>query len=140
MKWKQFIENLKTKTSRAFSGFFRKKAQNAMNPESPMAQITRSKKQMDIRMQVGDTDKKDLNIEVQNGYLILSSERSHTDQYAGTHAYSTWREYSSFKRMYLLPDGVDAGDVDARLKNGVLHIKVALKDVSCGTSGRIAVG
>jgi HSP20 family protein len=71
----------------------------------------------------GLTDE-DVSIEVQDGTLTISGERSaeHESEEGGW--YRLERSYGSFSRSLTLPDGVDAEAISARFENGVLEVNI----------------
>ena len=66
----------------------------------------------------------DLDITVDNNVLTVSGERKFEkkDERHGYHRVE--RHYGSFKRSFALPEGVDAGAIEANVENGALAIKI----------------
>ena len=93
----------------------------------PSVNIADADKAFEINVALPGLDKKDVKIEVQNGCLVVSSEK----QYENEEKNKNWmrREYgyASFQRMFQLPEGADEDKIHAEMKNGVLSIKVAKK-------------
>ena len=78
-----------------------------------------------IRAEVAGIDpEKDLEVSVGAGVLSIRAVR--TSHVEGKHR-SEFR-YGSFSRTLELPPGADAGDVTAGYADGILTIKVALRD------------
>ena len=65
-------------------------------------------------------------MEVQDGYLMLSGERTKETKEEKDDVYREEREYGSFCRTVPLPKGVKADDVKATFNNGVLEVTVPL--------------
>jgi len=132
-KW---TKNLKPKFPNAIEKFFGKKIDDqATEGEEiatvPSVNINAKNKGYEISVAVPGLDKKDINLEIQDNYLIISSEK----QYENEDKKGQWmrREfgYASFQRMFQLPEDADTEKVDASMKNGVLKVKMdRLKDVS----------
>jgi len=95
----------------------------------PSTNIADEDKAFEVSIAVPGLEKNDVKVEVVNGCLVVSSEK----QYSNEEKDKNWlrREYgySSFQRMFQLPDNADENKVNASMKNGVLTIKIA-KDKS----------
>ena len=70
-------------------------------------------------------DKKDLHVEVEEGVLTVSGEKSH-GFFDETKAKVLRRElkHSSFKRQYTLGDMLDGDNISANFKDGVLSVSI----------------
>ena len=66
----------------------------------------------------------DVSIEVEDGTLTISGERSaeHASQERGW--YRIERSFGSFSRSLTLPEGVDAEGIKAEFHNGVLEVSI----------------
>lgn len=129
-KWK--INDLKPKFPNIVEKFFGKKITDEANNDEevstvPSVNISDIDKAFEINVALPGFDKKDVNIEVQNGCLIISSEK----QYEKEEKNKNWmrREYgyASFQRIFQLPESADEDKIQAEMKNGVLTIKIAKK-------------
>ena len=79
-----------------------------------------------IRADVPGLNKDQINVEIDDGQLVISGERreEHEDRRGGI--YRTERSYGRFYRAIPLPEGVKAEDATATFANGVLEITVPL--------------
>ena len=70
-------------------------------------------------------DKKDLHVEVEEGVLTVSGEKSH-GFFDETKAKVLRRElkHSSFKRQFTLGDMLDGDNISANFKDGILSIEI----------------
>ena len=77
-------------------------------------------------------DPKALQITVDKGLLIIAGERSAPALNADDHdtVYAQERFAGAFRRVISLPDDADPSKVQARLRDGVLHISVAKRESS----------
>ena len=77
-------------------------------------------------------DPKALEITVDRGLLILSGERRsdslHGQESANTYAQE--RFTGNFRRVISLPEDADSSKVEAKLRDGILHVKVAKRESS----------
>ncbi len=67
--------------------------------------------------------KEDVNVKIQGNYLEISGTRT-SDAPEGYAAHRTERGTASFSRSFTLPYDVDAGKVEATLKDGLLRMKL----------------
>jgi HSP20 family protein len=66
----------------------------------------------------------DVKIEVQDGALTISGERSSEHEQHERGWYRIERSFGSFNRSLTLPDGVDADRIEASFSNGVLEVRI----------------
>ena len=72
--------------------------------------------------------KEDFNIEVQQKSLIISSEKQFENE-NNNEKYSLKEfSYSSFKRIFNLPESIDIEAIKANYENGVLHISLPKRE------------
>lgn len=69
----------------------------------------------------------DLDISLTGNRLTVSGQREQEKKNEGDTYYSYERSYGGFSRSFTLPEGVDAENVSAELKNGVLTVVVPKK-------------
>ena len=70
----------------------------------------------------------DVKVDVENKVLTLSGERKvEKEETEGTYR-RVERQYGSFTRSFSLPETVDAGNISADLKDGVLELKLPKKE------------
>ena len=77
-------------------------------------------------------DPKEIEITVDRGMLSLSGKRTtepHRDQ-ESAHTYAQERFVGEFRRVISLPEDADPAKVEAKLRDGILHIKVAKRESS----------
>ena len=77
-------------------------------------------------------DPKEIEITVDRGLLSLAGQRKSESQthQEGTHAYAQERFAGQFRRVISLPEDADPAKVEAKFRDGVLHIKVAKRESS----------
>jgi len=109
---------------------------------SPAAEVARDGDDAVVRVELPGVDiDKDVNVEVENGQLVIRGERrdEHTEEKNG----HTLRElrYGSFRRSFALPTHVDGDAIAASYDKGVLTVRVpgAYKDQPLPGAKRIAI-
>lgn len=71
-------------------------------------------------------DQSDVDIQVDNGTLVISAQRHEKDEHKGRR-YVVHESSSSFYRRVQLPQRADTNKVEATLDEGVLKVRVPLK-------------
>ena len=69
-------------------------------------------------------DKKDLNIEVEDGVLTVSGEKSHGFDEGEAKVIRRELKHSSFKRQFTLGEMLDGDNISANFKDGILSIEI----------------
>ncbi len=70
----------------------------------------------------------DVNVDVEKNVLTIRGERKvEKEENEGTYR-RVERQYGSFSRSFTLPETVDADDISADLKDGVLALRLPKKD------------
>ncbi len=77
-------------------------------------------------------DPKEIEITVDRGMLSLSGERvsEANKKQEGAHTFAQERFAGQFRRVITLPEDADPAKVEARFRDGILHIKVAKRESS----------
>lgn len=70
----------------------------------------------------------DIDVHVDNGYLIIQAEK-HEKEEDKKRKYVVRESSSSFYRRMQLPDRADANEIKAHLEDGVLKVKISLKQL-----------
>jgi len=89
---------------------------------SPRIDVMEKNNRMVTRVDLPGMTKKDVTVEVKDGYLILSGERKRESEESKENWYRCEREYGRFYRAVPLPEGVKAGDIKAAFTDGVLEV------------------
>ena len=69
-------------------------------------------------------DKKDLNVEVEDGVLTVSGEKSHGFDEGEAKVIRRELKHSSFKRQFTLGEMLDGDNISANFKDGILSIEI----------------
>ena len=81
-----------------------------------------------IRAELPDMSKDDIAITVENNTLTLSGEKKMDASIKEECCHRIERTYGAFSRAFSLPTTVDTGKVSADYKNGVLTIKLPVRE------------
>ena len=69
-------------------------------------------------------DKKDLNVEVEEGVLTVSGDKSHGFDEGKAKVLRRELKHSSFKRQFTLGEQLDGDNISANFKDGILSIEI----------------
>lgn len=75
-----------------------------------------------VELDVPGYEKKDINIDVENGVLTIEAKRNEESVQEGKNYYRKERVTGSFKRQFNVGN-VNEDDIEAAFKNGVLEVK-----------------
>ena len=91
---------------------------------SPAVDIEEKDGKYLLKADIPGLNKKDIHVELHNGYLTLKGERKseHEDKKDGFHRVE--RTYGSFSRSFKVPDGISNKDIKARYHDGVLELTI----------------
>jgi HSP20 family protein len=91
---------------------------------SPQIETFRRGDKLVVRADLPGLSRDDVQVEVENGVLSISGERSDEREENRDDFYRTERSYGQFHRSIALPEGVEPDQVEASFKDGVLEVTV----------------
>ena len=92
----------------------------------PQIETRRRGDNLVVRADLPGMRKEDVHVEVDDGILTISGERSEEHEADRDEYYRTERSYGQFYRALPLPEGVDDSACDASFKDGVLEVTIPL--------------
>jgi HSP20 family protein len=100
----------------------------------PAVNIKENEKGFEIELASPGFDKDDFKVEVHQGILTISA--THKNEQKEEKENFTRREfsYSSFKRMFTLPENANQEEIQANYENGILKLMVGKKDTALPAS------
>ena len=125
-KW---TKNIKPKFPNIVENFFGKKIDDEVKDVEavatvPSVNIEDKKKAFEVSLELPGVDKKDVNIEIVDDKLVISSEK----QYEKEESEGNWMRkefgYASFQRVFQLPENSNPDEIKASMNNGLLKITV----------------
>jgi HSP20 family protein len=84
--------------------------------------------EMIIKAELPDVKREDISINVENNTLTIGGEKKLDDEVNRDQYHRIERLYGSFSRSFSLPSTIDTDKVSADYKNGVLTIKLPLRE------------
>jgi HSP20 family protein len=92
-----------------------------------------------LRFDLPGVPKEDINVELEDGTLVVSGERRSEHEERGDRFYRRERSFGSFTRSIPLPEGIEAEKIKADFRDGVLELRVP-KPERRSQKKRITVG
>jgi HSP20 family protein len=90
----------------------------------PRIEVFEKEDRLVTRVDLPGMKKEDVKVEVVDGHLLISGERTRETETTEEYVYRSEREYGSFYRAVPLPEGVKLDDVKATFADGVLEVMV----------------
>ena len=91
---------------------------------APPVDIFERQDHLVIRAEVPGVQREDMDVRIENGVLTLHGERKQETEIKAENAHRLERVYGAFTRSFSLPTTVDAANVTATYKDGVLEVSV----------------
>lgn len=91
---------------------------------SPAVDIVETENDIVLKADLPGIDPKDVDVQVQNGTLTLKGERKFESDVKEDNFRRIERVYGSFLRSFALPQTVDADNVAAEYRDGVLEVRL----------------
>ncbi len=81
-----------------------------------------------LKAELPDVSREDIELTVDNGTLVIKGEKRLSSEVKEDQFQRIERRYGTFSRSFSLPPKVDAGKVSAEYKNGVLTVRLPLRE------------
>ncbi len=104
---------------------------------SPAVDITETKTEYLIKVELPEVKREDIKVAVENGVLTLSGERHIEKEDKDKKHHRIERYYGRFARSFTLPDDTDPHSIDADYKDGVLTLR--LKKVKKAQDNKVLI-
>ena len=106
--------------------FFHEPAAN--RPWVPAVDIRETENELVLKADIPDMKFEDIDVRMENGTLTLRGERKFEAQEKEGGWHRVERSYGKFERVFTLPDTVNPEGVKADYKNGVLTVRLPLRE------------
>ena len=90
----------------------------------PRVDVSEGKKDITVKAEVPGMDPKDIDISLEDRWLRIKGEKKKETEEKDENFHRLERSYGFFNRTIELPAEVDASEVDASYKKGILKIKL----------------
>ena len=105
----------------------------------PEMEVFEKNNLLTVRLDVPGLKKEELAVHVAEGTLTVEGERKHETEEEKNHWYRKERTYGKFCRTVPLPEGVNAKDVTATFRNGVLEVTVPVRAAAAPAPHKVEV-
>ena len=126
VRWDPYQElvAMSNRLNRTNNDSYPPRTEDAFGVWAPPVDIFERNDHLVIRAEVPGIQKEDMDVRIENGVLTLHGERKQDLDVKEGNAHRTERVYGSFTRSFSLPTTVDASNVSAIYKDGVLEVTV----------------
>lgn len=97
---------------------------NDMLADRPAVNILEKEGHFEVQLAAPGLEKSDFKIEVKDGYLSISAEKSTENVEKNANFKRKEFSFTTFKRQFYLSDTVDADNISATYHQGVLNVKL----------------
>lgn len=91
---------------------------------NPSVDIFNDEDKIVLKAELPGVDKKNITIDLENRVLTIKGERSFEDEEKSENYYRRERAFGTFERAFTIPEDVDAEQIKAAYKDGVLEVQV----------------
>jgi HSP20 family protein len=123
-RWEPFREV--EEMFRQYSPFFgRALRRNGESGEwTPVADISETDQEYLIKAELPEVKKEDMKVTLDNGVITISGERRHAQEQKDANEIRIESFYGTFSRSFSLPENIDAKNIQAETKDGVLRVRI----------------
>jgi HSP20 family protein len=93
-----------------------------------------------LKAELPDMTKEDIDVTVDNGMLTIKGEKKFSQEVKEENLHRIERRYGSFSRAFSLPQTVDTTKVGADYKNGVLTVRLPIREEAKPKQVKVQVG
>jgi HSP20 family protein len=95
--------------------------------------------QLVVKAELPGVAREDIDVEIENGDLVIKGERHSEHEVKEEHAYRMERSFGSFYRRLPLPEGVKEEDISATYTDGVLEVRTPKAQAEKPAPKKIAI-
>ena len=114
----------------SLGSLFRKAQLSGETVWSPAVDVYDNKDSFIIKADLPGMTQKDINVSLQDGILTITGQKKHETEVKEDNYYRLERAYGTFQRQLSLPTNVDATNIKATYKDGVLQLSLPKKEES----------
>jgi HSP20 family protein len=122
---------LQERVNRIFADAYSRRDDDLMSQGAwvpPVDIFETDKHEVVIKAELPDVNREDISLRVENNTLTISGEKKMDREVKEDQYRRVERSYGSFSRSFTLPQTVDANNIGAEFKNGVLTVRLPLRE------------
>ena len=130
--FKEFA-HMQDRLSRAFSDAYGRSDEGLFSSGSwlpPVDIYQNGEHELVLKAELPDMARENIDVTVADGTLTIKGEKKLSSEVKEEQFHRVERRYGTFSRSFSLPPTVDAGKVGAEYKNGVLTVKLPMREES----------
>jgi HSP20 family protein len=116
------LDEIQQRLNRLFLDRSAKAGETSFADFMPPVDIEETEAEFVVKADLPDVKKEEIKIHVQEGVLAIEGERRQLKEEKGKRFHKIEREYGRFVRRFALPTEIDAENVRAEFKDGVLTV------------------
>jgi HSP20 family protein len=123
--------HLQDRVNRAFSDAYGRGDEGLTTPGTwvpPVDVFQNGDQEVVLKAELPDMTREEIDITVDNGTLTIRGEKKFSNEVKEESFHRIERRYGAFSRSFSLPQTVDTGKVGAEYKNGVLTVRLPLRE------------
>ena len=123
--------HLQDRVNRAFSDAYGRGDDGLTTPGTwvpPVDVFQNGDQEVVLKAELPDMTREDIDITVDNGTLTIRGEKKFSSEVKEESFHRIERRYGSFSRSFSLPQTVDTGKVGAEYKDGLLTVRLPLRE------------
>lgn len=125
--WRE-MDTFSDRVNRLFDGGFfpalSLSEESGLRDWRPVVDVYHEDEKIVIKAEIPGVDKDKIHVDVKDGVLTLTGERSYQNEVKEEHYHHRERAFGQFARSFALPEGLDPEKIDADYKDGVLKIEI----------------
>ena len=130
--FKEFA-HMQDRLNRAFSDAYGRSDEGLFSSGSwlpPVDIYQNGEHELVLKAELPDMARENIDVTVADGTLTIKGEKKLSSEVKEEQFHRVERRYGTFSRSFSLPPTVDAGKVGAEYKNGVLTVKLPMREES----------
>lgn len=143
----RLLDNFKKEMDQWFGDFFRN--DDIMKTEGffddagltryPAVDIEERDNAYIVRAEIPGMQKEDINVDYHDGYLTIKGEKKFEHEEKKKNFHRIERSYGSFRRSVAIPEEIAEEDIKGEYKNGVLELKLPIREPAKRKVKKIAI-
>jgi len=137
------LTQLQDRINRVFSDSYGRSDEGLMTSGTwvpPVDIYQNDEKEVVLKAELPDMTKEDIDVTVDNGMLTIKGEKKFSQEVKEENLHRIERRYGSFSRAFSLPQTVDTTKVGADYKNGVLTVRLPIREEAKPKQVKVQVG
>lgn len=130
------LRSLEERMNEAFSS---DKSTNVLSNFTPSVNTREGEYAYHIDVDLPGVKKEDISVKIENNVLTLKGERKSKKEVKEKDYYKKESSFGSFTRSFTLPDNIDAENIHAENKDGVLEVTLPKKETKESSVKQIKV-